>query len=58
MRRKALGPGKARCPTVGECQGWEASLGEWVAEHIPRSRGREDRRGDFLGEGTGNGDNI
>ena len=29
MRRKALGPMKARCPTVGECQSEEVEVGGW-----------------------------
>ena len=35
MRGEALGPVKALCPSVGECQGQEAGVGGLV------SRGRE-----------------
>jgi hypothetical protein len=42
MRGEALGPVKAQCPSVGECQGREAGVGELV------SRGRGDRIGGFL----------
>ena len=42
MKGEALGPMKARCPSVGECQGREAGVGGWVVEHPHRSRERED----------------
>jgi hypothetical protein len=54
---EALGPGKTQCPSVGECQGREAGVGEWVREHPHRSREREDGMGISRGE-TGKGDNI
>jgi hypothetical protein len=38
---KALGPVKALCPSVGECQGQEAGVGELV------SRGRREGIGGF-----------
>jgi hypothetical protein len=41
MKREALGPEKARCPSVGECQDREAGVG-WSV-----SRGREDGIGGF-----------
>jgi hypothetical protein len=45
MGGKALGPVKARCPSVGECQGKEAGVDGWVGEYPNRSRGRVDRIG-------------
>ena len=30
MGGKALGPTKAQCPSVGECQAGEVGGGEWV----------------------------
>jgi hypothetical protein len=47
MGGEALGPEKARCPNVGECQDKEAGVGELA------SRGREDMRKGF---GRGNQD--
>jgi hypothetical protein len=44
---EALGPVKARCPSVRECQGGEVGVGGWVGEHPHRSRGREDGIGGF-----------
>ena len=41
MGGEALGPEKARCPSVGECQDREAGVGEWV------SRGKGDGTGGF-----------
>ena len=32
MGRQTLGPMKAQCPCVGECQDWEAGIGGWVSE--------------------------
>jgi hypothetical protein len=40
MGGEALGPVKALCPSVGECQGQEARVGEWVMEHPHRNRER------------------
>jgi hypothetical protein len=48
MGGEALDPVKTSCPSVGECQGGEAGVGEWVGgrlagwveEHPPRSRRR------------------
>ena len=51
MGSEALGPMKARCPNVGECQDREVGMGVLV------SRGRGDRIGGFGGE-TRKGDNI
>ena len=45
MGGKALGPVKAQCPNVGECQGGKAGVGKWVGEHPHRSRGSEDQMG-------------
>jgi hypothetical protein len=42
MVGKDFGPVKARCFSVGECQGQKAEMGEWAGEHPHRSRGRED----------------
>jgi hypothetical protein len=41
MGREALGPVKALCPRVGECQGQEAGVGGLVS----RWRGNKMRRG-------------
>jgi hypothetical protein len=51
MGGKALGPLKALCPSVGECQDQEAGVGGLV------SRGRQKQEGVFRGE-TRKGDNI
>ena len=40
MEGEALGPVKAQCTSVGECQGREVGVGGWVGEHPHRSRGR------------------
>ena len=50
MGGEALGPVKARCPSVGECQGGEVGVGEWVGEHPHRRRGRRIGEGGFGGE--------
>jgi hypothetical protein len=39
MGGEALGPMKAQCPSVGECQDGEVGVGRWVGEHPHRSRG-------------------
>jgi hypothetical protein len=44
---EALGPVKAGCPSVGECQGGELGVGGWVEEHTHKSREREDGIGGF-----------
>jgi hypothetical protein len=49
MVGEALGPVKARCPNVGECQGRKARVNEWVGEHPHRNRGRKARIGGFRG---------
>ena len=36
---EALGSVKARCPSIWECQGLEAGVGEWLGEHPQRSIG-------------------
>jgi hypothetical protein len=38
MGGEVLGPVKAQCPSVGECQGREAGVGRWEGEHHHRSR--------------------
>ena len=58
MGGEALGPVKAQCPSVGECQDREAGVGGWVREHPHRSRGRGDGIGGIQEGGTGKGDNI
>jgi hypothetical protein len=40
-------PVKARCPSVGEYQGWEARVVGWLGKHPHRSMEREDGIGDF-----------
>jgi hypothetical protein len=44
MGGEALGPVKARCPSVGKC---EVGVSGWVEEHAYRSRGRGDEIGGF-----------
>ena len=41
MGREALGPVKARCPSVVECKGSVIGVGKWVGEHPHKSRGEE-----------------
>ena len=53
----SLGPVKALCPRVGECQDREAGVGGWVEEHCHRNRGRGRGYGVSRGE-TRKGDNI
>ena len=40
MGGKVLGPVKAGCHSVGECQNREAGVGGWVGEYPHRIRGR------------------
>jgi hypothetical protein len=47
MRGEALGPVKAQCPSVGECQGREAGGDGCIGEHPHRRREREDWIEDF-----------
>ena len=47
MQEEDLGPVKAQCPIVGECEGRQVGMGGWVGEHSHRSRGREDGIVDF-----------
>ena len=35
MGGEALGPVKARCTSVGECQGGEVGVGGWVGWGVP-----------------------
>jgi hypothetical protein len=44
MGEETLGPVKARCPIVGECNGGEVGVGRWVEAHPHRSR----RRGNVI----------
>jgi len=57
MREEVLGPRKARCPSVGECQDSEVDVGGWVGEHPHRSRGRKDGLDGFREEAR-KGDSI
>jgi hypothetical protein len=57
MGREALGPVKAPCPSVWECQIREEGVHGWVEEYPHRSRGREDGMEVSRGE-TMKGDNI
>jgi hypothetical protein len=57
MGGEALGPIKARCPSVEECQGWEVGVGGWVEEHLHRSWGRGDGIEGFW-RGDQEGDHI
>jgi hypothetical protein len=54
MGGKALGPVKALCPRVGECQGQEAGVGGLVS----RGEGERGRRRVFFRRETRKGDNI
>jgi hypothetical protein len=47
MEGETLGPVKAQCPSVGECQGREVGVGRWVREYPHRSRGRGEEIGCF-----------
>ena len=38
MGGETLGPMKAGCPSIGECQGGEAGVGRWVGEYPHSSR--------------------
>ena len=38
MGGEVLGPVKARCPSVGECQGREAGVEGWLGEYTHGSR--------------------
>jgi hypothetical protein len=53
MGGEALGPVKAQCPSVGECQGSQMGVGGWVGKHPHRSRG--DRIGGFQRENSERG---
>ena len=57
MGGETLGPVKAQCPSVGECQSREAGMGGWVGEHSHRTTGRGRGYGISGGE-TGKGDKI
>jgi hypothetical protein len=54
MGGEALGPLKARCPSVEECQVQEGKVGGWVWEHLHRSSGRGGGKG-FSGVEAGKG---
>ena len=54
VRGEALGPGKALCPGVGECQSAEAGGDGWMGEQPHRSRGSGN--GMKVSEGCGGGD--
>ena len=44
MEGEALGPVKALCPSVRECQGREVVVGGWAGEH-PIEAGEEELSG-------------
>jgi hypothetical protein len=44
MRGEALVPGMARCPSEGECQGWEDRVGGWESTLIKAGEGGWERR--------------
>ena len=46
MGEEALGPVKAGCPSVGECQDGEAGVGGWV-ENTLKEAGYRDGIGGF-----------
>jgi hypothetical protein len=47
MGGEALGPEKAQCPNVGECQGGEVGMDGWFGEHPLRSKGEGKWNGGF-----------
>ena len=47
MGGQALGPVKAQCSSIGECQGRDVRMSRWVGEHPYRSRGKGHGIGDF-----------
>jgi hypothetical protein len=49
------GPWSYECPSIGECQGGEVGIGEWVGEHPHRSSGRGGRIEGFCGGKPGKG---
>ena len=53
MGKEALGPVKARCPTVGECEGREVEICEWRNTLIETGAGGGRRRGDRRVSGLG-----
>jgi hypothetical protein len=55
MGEEALGPVKARCPSVGEFEGGKVGVGGWVGTHPQRSRGRGDGIGGFWNGESGKG---
>jgi hypothetical protein len=57
MGREVLGPGKARCSSLRECQDGEVGVCGWVGAHPHRNREKGDAIGS-LQRGTGKGDNI
>jgi len=50
MGGETLGPVKARCPSVGECQDREVEVGESMGEHPHRSSGTCNGTGFCRGE--------
>jgi hypothetical protein len=53
MEGEVLGLVKAQCPSVGEFEGREMEVGEWVGEHPHRSRKRGDGIGNLRGQERG-----
>jgi hypothetical protein len=49
MGEEALGPVKTRCPSVRDCEGREAGVGEWVHTLIEAGGGGWDKG--YLGGG-------
>ena len=45
--RPFLGLVNAQCPSVGECEGREAGVAEWMGAHLHRTRRRGEEIGDF-----------
>jgi hypothetical protein len=48
MGGETLGPVKAQCPNVGECQGGEAGMGEWGADGIGGFHGETRKEDNIL----------
>ena len=50
MEEEAFGSMKARCPSVGECEGSVVGVDVWIGAHPHRRRRKGDRIRSFWGE--------